>query len=115
VTTLPDGTYGAALARSILRKILVSPIVVTPEREPSAPIDFQKWCASGERPDVTWTTHWSFRGISRFDSVIQGGLAKGDVTVEASTFWSAPNVLACMGLDESYNGRILSLAAPTRR
>jgi hypothetical protein len=69
VTTLPDGTYGAALARSILRKILVSPIVVTPEREPSAPIDFQKWCASGERPDVTWTTHWSFRGISRFDSV----------------------------------------------
>jgi len=27
---LLEGTYGAALARSILRKVLVSPIVVTP-------------------------------------------------------------------------------------
>jgi hypothetical protein len=100
---LPDGTYGAAMARSILRKILVSPIVVTPVVAPSAPVDFEAMCAGREVPPITWVSSWRFRGYSRFDSVIRGGLAKGEVSVEASAFWSSPDVLACMGIDETYN------------
>src|SRR5213593_1522767 len=94
---LPDGTYGAALARSILRKILVSPIVVTPMVEPTAPIDWAKLCAGESVPMPTMVTSWRFRGVSRFDSIISGGLAKGEVTVNANEMWHSPDALACIG------------------
>ena len=102
VKTLPDGNYGAALARSILRKILVSPIVVRPVVAPSAPIDLQALCA-GEAPhDIKFVTSWTFRGLSRFDALISGGLAKGDVTVDVP--WDSPDLLRCIGIDKDYNG-----------
>jgi hypothetical protein len=105
---LPDGTFGPALARSILRKILVSPIVVTPTIEPVAPVAWSKLSADAEgvstgHATATWVTSWHFRGISRFDNVIQGGLSKGEVTVEAPA-WDSPSFRDCIGIDAFYNG-----------
>jgi len=92
-----EGTYGVALGGSILRKVLVSPIVVTPHVgriEAPASCDWSQVTAGPE--------FWTFRGVSRFDSVISGGLAKGEVTVEPA--WDSPDLLACIGIDENYNG-----------
>jgi hypothetical protein len=57
-------------------------------------------------PENSIVTSWSFKGFSRFDLVLRGGLTKGgDIEVKApSSFWSDPGTLACMGLDETYNG-----------
>src|SRR5439155_22379579 len=49
-------------------------------------------------------TSWRFRGVSRFDSIISGGLAKGEVTVNANEMWHSPDALACIGIDETYRG-----------
>ena len=94
---LPDGTYGAPLARSVLRKVLLGPIVVTPVLA-DASSDLQKLC--GGEP-VT-LVGWKFRGVSRFDAVISGGLAKGEVAVNAP--WGSPDLLRCMGIDKDFNG-----------
>lgn len=51
---------------------------------------------------MTPVASWRFRGISRFDAVISGGLAKAEVTVSAFD-WNSPAFLACIGIDETYN------------
>jgi hypothetical protein len=61
---LPDGTYGAALARSILRKVLVSPIVVMPHVgriEAPASCDWSQVTAG--------PAFWTFQGVSRASTV----------------------------------------------
>jgi len=112
---LPDGAYGATLARSILRKILVGPIKVWPVY--SAPAaDLVDLCAARPAtatPDVAavesaWKNaraeSWRFRGISRFDSVISGGMGRGSVDVDDNALWNGPAALRCMGIDGTYNG-----------
>jgi DNA invertase Pin-like site-specific DNA recombinase len=100
---LPEGTYGAVLARSILRKILVSPIVVVPVTEP---VDLKAWaratCGAGEPAPITWVTRWQFKGVSSFDAVFSGGLSKAQIYVDIP--WDSPDVLRCMGLENGYNG-----------
>ncbi len=113
---LPDGAYGATLARSILRKILVGPIKVWPVY--SAPAaDLVDLCAA--RPatatpfdvaavESAWKNaraeSWRFRGTSRFDSVISGGMGRGSVDVDENVLWNSPAALRCMGIDGTYNG-----------
>jgi hypothetical protein len=79
---LPESTYGAALARSILRKIRVSPIVVPPVRED---VELRALC-QGEPAPIPAVISWRFRGVSRFDHAISGGPAKGEVRVDAN-YW----------------------------
>src|SRR5205814_831903 len=82
VKTLLEGTYGAAMARQVLRKVLVGPIVVTPVRRPSRPIDLYELhvglIKGTPAPDISWTSHWTFKGFSRFDTALRGGLTKGE-------------------------------------
>ena len=63
------------------------------------------WMPDPETPENSGITAWSFKGFSRFDTALRGGLTKGEVSVSApSSFWSDPGTLACMGLDVDYNG-----------
>jgi len=98
---LADGTYGAALARSILRKVLVSPVVVTPM---VGSIEFPASCDWSKVKVIVGPAFWRFRGVSRFDSIISGGLSRGEVTVDANALWHTSDALACMGLDADYRG-----------
>ena len=42
--------------------------------------------------------------MSRFDSIISGGLSRTEVTVDANALWHTSDALACMGLDADYRG-----------
>ena len=111
---LPDGTYGAALARSIFRKILVGPIKVWPVySEPEA--DLRATCeaspttgngaaAAADAWKNARAESWRFWGISRFDSVISGGMGRGSIAVDENELWNSPAALRCMGIDEKYGG-----------
>jgi hypothetical protein len=77
---LPEGTYGSELGRSILRKVLSGPIVVTPEYEDDDAL--LRACAGDGAAEVPVVKSWHFRGTSRFDYCISGGLSKGEVVVE---------------------------------
>ena len=73
---------------------------------PATSVDYQKLCA-GEAvpvPVPQMVTSWCFRGVSRFDSIISGGLSRGEVTVDANALWHTSDALACMGLDADYRG-----------
>jgi hypothetical protein len=107
---LPDGTYGAALARSILRKILVGPIKVWPVY--SAPeADLRAMCeampttgngAAAAAVVDAWKNaraeSWRFRGMSRFDSVISEGMGRGSIAVDENVLWNSPAPCAAWGL-----------------
>src|SRR5262249_49496584 len=62
---LPNGRFGPALGRTVLRKVLYGPIVMTP-----LPDD--------ER------TFWDFQGVSRDDAVLVGGLTARGFAVGGS-------------------------------
>jgi len=86
----------------------VSPIVVTPVLRLLSEPDPRVLCEAvttrdwSRVPAMVTVAAWTFRGVSRFDSIISGGLAKGEVTVEPA--WNRPDLLACIGINESYNG-----------
>lgn len=63
-TTLPKGTYGAVLARSVLRKILLGPILVTPHTVPVSTEELARACMTGTPVVPSPITLWTFVGVT---------------------------------------------------